>query len=246
MYRTRWSFLFVCTRSPELMHGLPTRRKEQVEQKSNGDRQRRREWEIERSSKGKAKREGKRVPRGRLKNTREKKRKKERETRKKKEAKDGVGPRVGCSPNSSTCPQDANNNIVAHLKVLKESRVPNFWPVPVEVMILQCEIVRNSVERHIAAKREGRIMGFMWHTPGPGSKVFHEENFYRTAHHVDRENSRVRQILSDKTIRKFDGIVVNARNCGTTGWTVNVNRDTILLVQSCCIYERLITRDHEY
>jgi len=42
-----------------------------------------------------------------------------------------VGPRVGCSPNSSTCPRDASN--ISRYR--RGSRVPNFWPVPGRVMI---------------------------------------------------------------------------------------------------------------
>lgn len=62
-------------------------------------------------------------------------------TRRKKERKrdrnETVGPRVGCSPNSSTCPQDASNNIALISEAqTQERRI--FDPCRGRVMIATC------------------------------------------------------------------------------------------------------------
>lgn len=66
------------------------------------------------------------------------------------------------------------------------------------------------------------MSGFTWRAPGPGSEAaFREENFYRAVRierRRKRELSRARalaKILRDKAAKRFDGITVNARNCGT-------------------------------
>lgn len=194
---------------PSLRH-----RRVRMSRPSEGERARQRETEREtetnreKRNKGKGKRDARGGGWGT--NAGRKERKRDRN--------ETVGPRVGCSPNSSTCPRDAGNNIVLISRHRGEaSRASKFLTR-----------ARTSNDRDVIGRTLGpgspRMNDFTLRAPGPGSEAaFREENFYRFAR-IERKRagsfspslSRARtKILSDKAARRFDGIAVNARNCGT-------------------------------
>lgn len=85
------------------------------------------------------------------------------------------------------------------------------------------------------------MSGFTWRAPGPGSKVaFRKENFYRVKKKKKESSLARTKILCDKTARRFDGIAVNARNCGTVERGLSC-KSSVLSASARYSYGNLIT-----
>lgn len=114
IYRTRWSFFVAWSRRCRACGTVRMNQPSEGERAEQRKIDRETETDREKRNKGKRKRRGG----GWETNARKKKRRRDRN--------ETVGPRVGCSPNSSTCPRDASNNIVLISRHRRGSRAPNF------------------------------------------------------------------------------------------------------------------------